>query len=310
VISRSEDVDRGKRNIRIAEKKENFATQSRRQPTSLSFDPFPITSVVLTPILTSFVVGLALVDGEHGGKKSRRSYLSALRISIDLVEIDLDRCEAWEQQQGLPSQTLSPTQHHPAAAKPRAQPNCRPASRTHSSRTLLPTRKPVGLRSLQHCVLSCQKEAQSQQARRGIFPSSGFLRVNSDRNRPIDLQLDPIEGCRDNIGVNWFEHMHQRGPAKLRASLFPTTISPSKHENTLLYGSYQRLLDLPRYESFMTRIIAIDVSSKSRFDLTMFHIVPISTLLVNSEQPSPLPPIHMKARDSTTTRKAVRTDDG
>lgn len=72
----------------------------------------PITSVVLTPIVTSFVVGLALVDGEHGGKESRRSYLSALRISIDLVEIDLDRCEAWEQQQGLPAR-LWPTQQHP-----------------------------------------------------------------------------------------------------------------------------------------------------------------------------------------------------
>jgi hypothetical protein len=149
-------------------KKENFATQSRRQPTSLSFESVAITSVVLTPILTSFVVGLALVDGEHGGKKSRRSYLSALRISIDLVEIDLDRCEAWEQQQGLPARLSRPAST-PSSSQTSRSAKLPPAS--HQVQLCFRRANGEWSSSREYFMLSHQEEAQTQQARRVILSS-------------------------------------------------------------------------------------------------------------------------------------------
>lgn len=160
----------------------------------------PIASVVLTPILTSFVVGLALVDGEHGGKKSRRSWLSALRISIDLVEIDLDRCEAWEQQQGPPARLSRP-------AAPSQQPNLalsQTAPRLTPSSTLLPTRKRgVGLVSSVSRAFLPKRSAHNK--RDASFPplpvSHGLTPIAWD----IELAPQYARRRRHNVGVTQVE---------------------------------------------------------------------------------------------------------
>lgn len=128
----------------------------------------PLASIVLTPILTSFVVGLALVDGEHGGKKSRRPWLSALRISIDLVEIDLDRCEAWEQQQGLPAR-LSRPPSTPSSSQTSRSAKLPPAS--HQVQLCFRRANGEWSSSREYFMLSHQEEAQTQQARRVILSS-------------------------------------------------------------------------------------------------------------------------------------------
>jgi hypothetical protein len=207
-------------------KKENFATQSRRQPTSLSFESVAITSVVLTPILTSFVVGLALVDGEHGGKKSRRSWLSALRISIDLVEIDLDRCEAWEQQQGPPASSLA--QQHPASQTSRSA-KLPPASRTHTHKSNFASDAQTGWSSFSSALRAIlpKRSANSTSATRHLL-LSGFPRVNSDRNRPIDLPLKRSNGAVTTSAWIDSNTRYHCGPTKLiddRAMAFERSFS-------------------------------------------------------------------------------------
>jgi hypothetical protein len=135
---------------------------------------------------------------------------------------------------GTPSQTLSPTQH------PIQQPNLalsQTAPRLTPSSTLLPTRKRgVVLVSRVLHAFSPRRSANTTSATRHPL-LSGFPRVNSDRNRPIDLPLKRSNGAVTTSACIDSNTRYHCGPTKLiddRVMAFERSFSrrPSHRRST------------------------------------------------------------------------------